>query len=120
MRALYTSCGMSNIDKPIDLCFTIYVLGALSSVVVTQRVKIVTLCFPSSISSNTDVYYHDNSEIVWPSDRFPFGRQGQTGVGTDELLSPARPCHQVFLLRFPSLTNQTAKRPDVPLCDQQS
>ena len=52
-----------------------------------------------------------------PSDRFPFGRRSQTGVGTDELLSPVRPRCQAFLLRLPSLTNQPAKRPDVPLCD---
>ena len=35
-----------------------------------------------------------------PSDRFPFGRRGQTGVGTDELLSPAGPRRQAFCRVF--------------------
>ena len=44
-RALYTSCVTSYNDKPIDLCFTIYVLGALSSAVVTLTAKLFNLNF---------------------------------------------------------------------------
>ena len=40
VRALYTWCVTLYNDKPIDLCFTIYVLSALLSAVVTQRVKV--------------------------------------------------------------------------------
>ena len=39
VRALYTWCVTSYNDKSIDLCFIIYVLSALSSAVVTQRVN---------------------------------------------------------------------------------
>ena len=39
VRALYTCVRRHYNEKPIDLCFTIYVLGVLSSAVVTQRVN---------------------------------------------------------------------------------
>ena len=46
MRALYALYVTSYNEKPIDLrCFTIYVLGALSSAVETQRVNLsMSLC----------------------------------------------------------------------------
>ena len=40
VRVLYPSCVTSYNHNPIDLCFTVYVLGSLLREVVTQRVNL--------------------------------------------------------------------------------